>query len=183
MPFFLGILFILIPSLLGGLWLLRKGLGNLIKDIKYNIEQRKQIDGISKNDKETNNFITQNEKLNNLLALVSIFFVVSIISGLIGYLLAKYTSSNIKKFIILGIGLPWGYFGLKLIIEFLETYFRELYRYFEDLYNLLNLITIGIFSIICFVVKIIISAYVGIIALPILIIYFVITLIKISKEK
>lgn len=161
MPFILGISLIIIVGIISGAYLLTE---DIKKEIKYRLATRKKKP-ISVKDKN----------LNNLLIAVIVFLVSSIICGIIGYLLAKYTSSNIKKFIILGICCPAGYIIVNKVTELL-------YEYFEDLYNLLSLITFGIFALFCFVLKVIISAFVGIIALPILIIYFFIALIKISKD-
>lgn len=163
MPFLLGIVIIIILGLISGL-------SSLIEDIKYKIKP--YLD-----DRKSNKSISlKDEELNNLLTQVVSFFIISAICGIIGYLLAKYTSADIKKYIILGICCPSGYVVLNKVTEFL-------YKYFQDLYELLSLVTIGIFALICNILKIIISAYVGIIVFPILIIYFFIALIIIVKEK
>ena len=161
MPFILGVLIIIAVGLISGL-------SSLIEDIKYKVES------YSKTKKIKKSLSKKDEKLNELLKQVVVFFLISVICGIIGYLLAKYTSSNIKKFIILGICCPWGYIVVDKITQFL-------YKYFKDLYELLSLISIGIFAALCFILKVIASAYIGIIALPIVIIYFFIALIKISK--
>lgn len=163
MPFILGISIIIILGIVSGLYLFKE---DVKREIKYRLNTRKTSKPISE----------KNKKLNNLLMQVIAIFLVSILCGIVGYLLAKYTSSNMKKFVLLGICCPCGYILVNKFTEFL-------YKYFENLYDLLSLITLGIFAIICFILKVIASAYVGIVALPILIIYFFIALIKISKEK
>ena len=96
MPFILGVLIIIAVGLI-------RGWSSLIEDIKYKVES------YSKTKKVKKSLSKKDEKLNELLKQVVVFFLISVICGIIGYLLAKYTSSDIKKFIILGICCPWGY--------------------------------------------------------------------------
>lgn len=162
MPFILGVLIIIAVGLI-------RGLRSLIEDIKYKVES------YSKTKKIKKSLSKKDEKLNELLKQVIVFFLISMLCGIIGYLLATYTSSNIKKLIILGICCPWGYIVVDKFTQFL-------YKYFKNLYELLSLVTFGIFAVLCFILKVIASSYIGVIALPIVIIYFFIALIKISKE-
>jgi hypothetical protein len=75
---------------------------------------------------------------------------------------------------VLGVACPWGFVVVNKIAMFI-------YDYIGSLINLLALITVGFFIIICFLVELYISCYVGIVAMPVMIIYYVIKIIKICK--
>ena len=99
----------------------------------------------------------------------------SIIGAIIGYCFCKDNQYTPIKGILLGIAWPWGYIVIDRISKFL-------YSYLEDLYHLVCLCTVGIYVVIWFIVKVYISAYVGLVAGPILAICYIVKIKKVWKK-
>ena len=102
--------------------------------------------------------------------------ILSIIGGFVGFSFCKYNQYNIAFGIVLGIACPWGYVWVNHIS-------KRFYDFFEDLYILISIVTFGLYAILWFLVKIFISAFVGIIAMPILIVYYIYNIILALKKK
>lgn len=113
--------------------------------------------------------------LTDLLTNIIILFLKSIFGAIVGYLLSKYIKCNEIKGIVLGIFCPWGFIFVDKITKFI-------YEKFGDLYDLICLITVGIYAVIWFCIKLYISCYIGIIAMPILIIYYIIKIYYACKN-
>lgn len=116
----------------------------------------------------------KNEEIDEVLTKIFELFIQSIIGAFIGYkFLIDYENNGIKC-IILGICCPWGFYVVHKVAMYI-------YEYLDSVYKLLALITVGISAILIFILEIYISAYVGIIALPVLLIYFILKIYKIQK--
>ena len=102
--------------------------------------------------------------------------ILSIIGGFVGFSFCKYNQYNIAFGIVLGIACPWGYVWVNYVS-------KRFYDFFEDLYILISIVTFGLYAILWFLVKIFISAFVGIIAMPILIVYYIYNIILALKKK
>ena len=117
----------------------------------------------------------RDEELIKLYEKVLGILLICIICAIIGCLFCKENEYNQIIGIIMGIACPWGY----IIIDKVS---KLLYDKLEDLYKLVCLVTIGIYAILWFIIKIYISMYVGLIACPIMAIYYVIQ-IRITWKK
>jgi hypothetical protein len=108
-------------------------------------------------------------KINELKEPISQLLLLSMFS-VIGAFYAKSTGENI----FLCICCPWGFAIVAKICLWI-------YQYICSLFNLLCLITVGFIAIICLVAVLYISCYVGIIAFPILFIYYIVKILSICK--
>lgn len=130
------------------------------------MNREKRIKEIEKQQKDN--------EINEILVKMAELFIASIIGAFIGYKFFKDLENNEIKGIILGICCPWGFY----IVHKIAMY---IYEYLDSLYKLLALITVGVSAILIFLLEIYISAYFGIIAFPVLIIYFILKIYKIQK--
>ena len=117
----------------------------------------------------------RDEKLLEIYGKIGKLICLGIIGAVIGYLYFRDNQYNPILGILLGIACPWGY----IAIDYLS---KALYTVLEDLYKLVTLITFGIYAIAWFVLKIVMSAYVGLAVAPILATYYVIKIKKAWKE-
>lgn len=116
----------------------------------------------------------RNEHLYDIYIKVIKLFILSIIGAVIGYFICKYNQYPIINWIILGIACPWGYMVVDKASEALNSAI-------DDLYILVCLITFGLYAIVWFIIKLIISAFVGLVAGPIIAIYYVVEIKRICK--
>lgn len=117
----------------------------------------------------------RDENLKEIYIKIIKILICSSIGAIIGYSYCKYSNYNYIFGILLGIACPWGY----ILVDYIS---KMLYSFLEDLYKLVSLITFGIYAIAWFLLKIVISAYVGLVTAPILVIYFMVKIKRIWKE-
>lgn len=117
----------------------------------------------------------RDEELIEIYKKVLGIFLLCIICAVIAYFYCKENQYKPIRGIIMGIACPWGY----VVVDKVS---KLLYDKLEDLYKLVCIVTIGIYAIIWFIIKLYISMYVGLIAGPIMAIYYVI-MIKITWKK
>ena len=117
----------------------------------------------------------RDEELIKLYKNVLGILLICIICAIIGYLFCKENEYNKIKGVIMGIACPWGY----IVIDKVS---KLLYDRLEDLYKLVCIVTIGIYAVLWFIIKIYMSMYVGLIAGPIMAIYYIIQ-IRITWKK
>lgn len=119
----------------------------------------------------------RDEHLSKIYEQVIILFGLSIIGGIIGYLFCKDNQYPIINGIILGIACPWGY----IFVDKLSKTLNSLPA-INDLYRLVCLITFGIYAILWFIIKLVLSAYAGMIVGPIIAIYYVVKIRRTWKD-
>lgn len=117
----------------------------------------------------------RDEELVEIYIKVLGIFLLCIICAIVGYFFCKENKYNSIKGIIMGIACPWGY----VVVDKVS---KLLYDKLEDLYKLVCIVTIGIYAIIWFIIKLYISIYIGLIVGPIMAIYYVIQIRKIWKK-
>ena len=117
----------------------------------------------------------RDEELIEIYKKVLGIFLLCIICAVIAYFYCKENQYKPIRGIIMGIACPWGY----VVVDKVS---KLLYDKLEDLYKLVCIVTIGIYAIIWFIIKLYISMYVGLIAGPIMAIYYVIQIGKIWKK-
>lgn len=116
----------------------------------------------------------KDKELKEIYIQIGKLIICSIIGGVIGYAFCISNGYNPMKGVILGVACPWGY----IIVDMLS---KSLYSVLEDLYKLVCLITFGIYAIAWFILKLCISALVGLIAGPIIAIYYIVKIRKVWK--
>ena len=117
----------------------------------------------------------RDEELIEIYKKVLGIFLLCIICAVIAYFYCKENQYKPIRGIIMGIACPWGY----VVVDKVS---KLLYDKLEDLYKLVCIVTISIYAIIWFIIKLYISMYVGLIAGPIMAIYYVIQIRKIWKK-
>lgn len=108
-----------------------------------------------------------NEELIEIYKKTLGIFLLCIICAIVGYFFCKENEYNPIKCMIMGIACSCGY----VVVDKVS---KLLYDKLEDLYKLVCIVTIGIYAIIWFIVKLYISMYVGLIAGPIMAIFYII---------
>ena len=114
------------------------------------------------------------EELEEVYNQIGKLLIFSFIGAIIGCWFCKENGYKITLGIFLGFTCPWGYVVVNLAS-------KALYEIIEDLYKLICLITFGIYALIWFLVKLYISSYVGIVSMPVILIYYAIKINKICK--
>ena len=107
----------------------------------------------------------KNENLQEIYDAIIGFLFGSIIASVIGFFFCKFNNFDIRLGIIGGMCLPSGYIFVDIIFKYLHTLF-------EQIYTFLCVITLNIFAIFAFFLKLYVAFYVGIDAGPIFLVYF-----------
>lgn len=127
------------------------------------------MEKISNRKKEIDNEIKNrllNDKYTELVKLI----LLSIVCAFIGYSIFLDI-----RYLILGIFCPWGFIPVHKV-------FMLIYEYVEPIYKYFALLTLGISAIFIFFFELFISGCVGIVALPIMLIHFILEIKQIKAK-